>query len=343
MPGTPLTSMTATPTRTAGGDERRPRLAAIDIAKGIAIVAMVAYHFSWDLSYHQLVAADVGRDLGWRLFARSIAGTFIFLVGVNLVMATRSGFRLRHYLRRLAILFAAALLVTGFTYYVFGAEGFVFFGILHLILVASVLALPFLWAPAWVALVAAVFLLAGVHFLAGPVFDGWPFYWLGLSLNPPVTYDYVPIFPWFGVALLGVFAGKLLVANPGLGLWRWQPAGWFWKTLTVFGRWSLVIYLLHQVILFPMVGWVAPLIGPNHTALMRQFMALSETRCAVAGYAAEPCAAFTACVSAELDSDYSFLLDYWRGSLSEEDNQRFGAVESDCLTRYLLPAPDGAI
>ena len=121
--------MTGPQTKTTDGAGHRPRLAAIDIAKGIAIIAMVAYHFSWDLSYRQLIAADVGSDLGWRLFARGIAGAFVFLVGVNLVMAARTGFHPRPYLRRLAILLAAALLVTGFTYYAFGAEGFVFFGI----------------------------------------------------------------------------------------------------------------------------------------------------------------------------------------------------------------------
>ncbi|MCB1501593.1 MAG: DUF1624 domain-containing protein [Bauldia sp.] len=335
--------MTGPQTKTTDGAGHRPRLAAIDIAKGIAIIAMVAYHFSWDLSYRQLIAADVGSDLGWRLFARGIAGAFVFLVGVNLVMAARTGFHPRPYLRRLAILLAAALLVTGFTYYAFGAEGFVFFGILHLILVASVLALPFLWAPAWLALIAAVFFLAGAHFLTSPVFDGWPFYWLGLSPDPPVSYDFVPVFPWFGVALLGVAAGKLLVANPGLGLWRWQPTGWPWKALMALGRWSLIIYLLHQVILFPLVGWIAPLVGPSHNALMRQFVALSETRCAMAGYAAEPCAAFAVCVAQELGQDDGFLLDYWRGGLSEDDNRRFTEVESDCIARHLATVPDGTI
>src|SRR5262245_59589025 len=127
---------------------RRPRFAIIDLIRGIAVVAMIVYHFSWDLLDSKLITADVVDDTGWRAFAHIIAGTFLALVGFNLAIAHRSGIRRGPYFRRLAILAAAAAAVSLGTYW-FMPDAFVFFGILHMITVASVLALPFVRAPAW--------------------------------------------------------------------------------------------------------------------------------------------------------------------------------------------------
>src|SRR5687768_1672935 len=81
-----------------------PRLPLIDAARGAAILAMVVYHFSWDLRFFGFIAADVAGGLGWRVFARLIAGAFLFLVGVSLVLATQGGFDRARYLRRLGII-----------------------------------------------------------------------------------------------------------------------------------------------------------------------------------------------------------------------------------------------
>jgi hypothetical protein len=96
---------------------RARRIAAVDALRGVAIAAMVVYHFSWDLSYFGFVSVNVAADPGWKAFARTIAGTFVTLVGVSLVLATRQGFHLRPYLRRLAVIVGAALLVTIGTWY----------------------------------------------------------------------------------------------------------------------------------------------------------------------------------------------------------------------------------
>ena len=70
--------------------------------RGVAIVAMVVYHTAFDLSARSLIPVDILRDPAWIVFARSIASTFLLLVGVGLVLATRRGLRPKPYLRRLA-------------------------------------------------------------------------------------------------------------------------------------------------------------------------------------------------------------------------------------------------
>ena len=63
---------------------------------------MAVYHFSWDLGHFGFHDMDVAGDLGWRIFARLIAGTFLFLVGASLVLAHGEGVRWRAFWRRVA-------------------------------------------------------------------------------------------------------------------------------------------------------------------------------------------------------------------------------------------------
>ena len=331
------------PATAKAAPERSPRIAVIDVLKGVAIVAMVVYHFAWDLSAYQLIGADVTNELGWRIFARSIATTFLFLVGINLVLATRQGIRPIPYARRLAVILAAALVVSFGTYWL-DARSFVFFGILHLIFVAGILALPFLRAPVWLTVLAAAAFLAGPQILASPVFDSWGWYWLGLSTAPPPTVDYVPVFPWFGVVLAGIAAGRMIAARPDLPLWRWPAPGPLARGLAAAGRWSLAIYLVHQPILIGGLMLVAPLLGPNEAALRRQVSTEFEMSCATVGYDEAACAAYAACIVTELDRHDTILFDAARHELSDADRALWLQYVETCRERTLpTPTLEGAI
>ena len=65
--------------------QRAPRIEAIDLARGIALVAMAVYHFTWDLEFFGYLEPRTTAVGGWKLFARVIASSFLFLVGVSLV------------------------------------------------------------------------------------------------------------------------------------------------------------------------------------------------------------------------------------------------------------------
>ncbi len=211
----------------AASGTRRPTL---DAARGAAVVAMVAYHFSWDLSVFGFIELDVGRD--WRLAAMAIAASFLVISGVALTLSGR--FRIR----RFALLLAAAMLVSLGSWW-FDPRSFIFFGILHCLALSSLLALPFLRAPGWLVGAAAVLVLAGGA-AARPFFNEWHWVWFGLSTEVPLTNDYIPIIPWFGFVLAGMLLGRLPA-----GAWP----GWGPRPLVWLGRWSLMIYLLHQPVL----------------------------------------------------------------------------------------------
>ncbi len=221
------------------------RLLLIDALRGIAIAMMVAFHFCFDLSYFGLADFNFYEDSFWLNARTLILSSFLFLVGVSLVLATRSGLILTRYLRRLGYLLAAALLVSVATWWIF-AERFVFFGVLHFIALASVLGLLFVRAG-WLNLVLGVALILVANRYQSPWFDEPGRRWIGLMTHKPPTEDYVPLLPWFGVVLLGMFAGPTMRRLAR----HWQPRSaappldW----LAFAGRHSLFIYLLHQPLL----------------------------------------------------------------------------------------------
>lgn len=297
---------------------------------------MVVYHLGWDLSAYRLISVDVTVDPVWKAFARAIASTFLALVGINLVLAARNGFRPGPYFRRLAVIVLAAAVVSLGTYW-FMPDAFVFFGILHSIAVASVLALPFLRAPTWVCIVGAAFFLIGPTFLTSDIFNAPEWYWLGLSSIPPVSVDYVPVFPSFGVVLAGIVIGRSILEHRNQPLWAWKANGPIPHFLTVAGRWSLAIYLVHQPILIGIVTVVAPMLGPSQAALADQLTREYDNSCALTGYDEASCAAYSSCILSRLIDEDGLLQAANRHSLTASQVTLWEITVAECRAKTLPP------
>ncbi len=206
---------------------------------------MVVYHFFFDLSHFRLADFDFYQDPFWLHLRTFILGMFLLLVGVSLVLASGRKLDTRRYMRRLALLIASAVLISISTWWMFG-DRFIFFGVLHFIAFASVLGLLFVRAG-WVNLVLGIAVILFANRYQFSWFDtpGWR--WIGLMTHKPLTEDYVPLLPWFGVVLLGLYSGPYLAR-----LARWQQGAGksgFVRLLAFGGRHSLIIYLLHQPVL----------------------------------------------------------------------------------------------
>jgi len=227
----------------------------IDVGRGIALAAMVTYHLAFDLTLLRLAELPVA-SLPWRIYAAGIASTFLFFAGVSLTYAHGDRIRWRPFLIRLAVITLCAAIVSLGTVFTIPAP--IFFGILHAIALFSVLALPFLRAPLWLILGAVPVILVLPAVYADPLFSAPYFYPVGLSPYPPYTFDYEPIFPWFAVTLLGIAVGRL-IAPPQPGASGYRRAGRLLRALAAAGRNSLVIYLVHQPILFAILMLVAML------------------------------------------------------------------------------------
>ncbi len=237
----------------------KSRLEPLDLARGVALVAMAVYHFAWDLEFFGYAPPGMTAVGGWKLFARSIASSFLIIVGISLYLAHARGFHLRPFLRRLALVAGAALAISLVTWFAVPG-GFIFFGILHQIALASLLGLIFLRWPWPLTLVLAAAVIAAPWYARTSVFDAPVWWWVGLSTADPPSNDYVPLFPWFGAVLVGIALARLaseagLVERARIALGSWSAP------LQFIGRNSLVVYLLHQPILIAIV-WLMTLIVP---------------------------------------------------------------------------------
>lgn len=250
---------------------------ALDIARGLAVVAMIVFHLTWDLAHFGYVDHAIPWSAPMRAFSNAIAFAFLFIAGVSLALANDGRMRWPAYWRRFLIIAGAAALVSVGTYFVFPGA-FVFFGILHCIAAASLVALPFLFLPAPAALVAGALFFALPYVFSSPTFNADWLQWLGLGTREPMTQDWRPFFPWVGATLFGVAAARLRA--PTLTTAKRNP-------LTFAGRHSLAIYLLHQPLLFAIFSGLALLTpAPSET---QEFVAACERGCRAHGTSQASC------------------------------------------------------
>jgi uncharacterized membrane protein len=245
---------TATATVASTASEPLTRIRAIDALRGTAICMMIVYHAAFDLNWFHIISADFNHDRFWLSFRDLIVSSFLLLVGVSLVLASRAGISPRRFWLRIALVGACAMLVTVGSYVTF-PKTFITFGILHCIVVSSILGWPLVRFPRAALIVGIVVIVVGVA-IGLPLFDLPSLNWVGLMTHKPATEDYVPLLPWFGVVLVGISIGRWLLERHTRDLRQMSRASPKW--LTWLGRHSLLVYMIHQPI---MVGVLRVLHG----------------------------------------------------------------------------------
>ncbi len=215
----------------------------IDFFRGLAIVLMVIFNYTFALKFFHIYTVG-GGQLFWFLFPRIVAAMFIVIAGVSLAVSYSRNKKIsRHFLRGLKI-FSLGLLITAATY-VFVPKFAILFGILHLIGISIILSLPFLRFRFNSIVFALLVIVIGID-LSTLSLGFSPFFWLVPSFF--YTLDYFPLLPWFGVMLLGLFiGGKLYNNGKRRFVIRKEPNAS--KSLSFLGRHSLIIYIVHMPIL----------------------------------------------------------------------------------------------
>ena len=246
----------------------RSRLWEIDALRTLAIALMIVYHVAWDVDF---LAPAVSIDPftgAWKVLQIVCGSMFIGIVGVSFWVAdSRAAARGLHgmalwrtHVPRAIEVLAAAVLVSVVTFLAFGHDGFVRFGILHLIGVLMLVVLPLVVRlRAWNALLGLGIIALGVLFEPFSDLPGA----LALGFHPGAGVDWYPLVPWAGAALLGVALGSVLYPGGlrGRSL-RWlpstSPAG---ESAGMPGRHSLPIYLVHQPVLIVLAAGVLAAFG----------------------------------------------------------------------------------
>lgn len=232
----------------------------IDVLRGSAIGLMFIYHFCFDLNYFGHVRLDFNHQPFWLGFRALIVSLFLGVVGISLQLAHTRHWRARPFFQRLGLLVGAALLVSLSSYLIY-PNSFIFFGILHFIAVASLLGLLFLKLY-YLNLILGVLVISIGLTVSQPFFDQPALQWFGLVTHKPITEDYVPLLPWFGVVLIGMFLGRWAVTQQPIPAWlQWQNEHFVSRTLAFGGKHGLLIYLLHQPILLGLLYLITRLVN----------------------------------------------------------------------------------
>jgi uncharacterized membrane protein len=216
----------------------------IDAIRGLTIILMIFFHFSFDLFNFGILKIDIIHEPFWYALPRLIVFLFLFAVGMSLTLAHQDKIHWAVFWKRFFKISFFALLISVVTYILF-PENWIFFGTLHAIAFISVMSLPFLKKPH------TSLALALLLFIPSIFFDKnipW------LSMAHP-SWDYIAPFPWLGASLLGIFA-----AHKGMHLWN-IPNNKFVRFLNYLGRHSLMIYLIHQPLLFGTVYLFSKYVG----------------------------------------------------------------------------------
>ena len=220
------------------------RYPVIDCIRGFAIIAMIAYHFGFDLNMQGYILLDINHNSNWQVARSLILGTFLFVAGFSMALATNQNIKRR--LIRLVRIAACAVLVSIGSYFMF-PDSWIFFGVLHFVLVGTIICWLVMPYQKLLLILAMSLLTVGILYQS-PIFNSPFLQWLGMMTYKPITEDYVPVLPWLGLMLIGARMGQLALTKSKLWLFDYKlssillPVQWL-------GQHSLIVYMLHQPIL----------------------------------------------------------------------------------------------
>lgn len=233
------------------------RYVLLDFIRGTALINMIIYHLIWD------VVHLFGVKIGWYtgaagyVWQQLICCTFIFLSGFCWDMGRKK-------LKRGIVTLAASFLITAITA-AFMPENIILFGVLTLIGSAAIIMIPLEKAlvrvnpyaglgASWVLFVLTRYIARGGISLGDfellTVPDSW--YsglfsaYLGFPPESFVSQDYFPVIPWMLLYVSGYFLFRIA-----------RDRGWMHpltcsisRPVEWCGRNSLIIYMLHQPIIY---------------------------------------------------------------------------------------------
>ena len=232
------------------------RLELIDALRGFTLLNMLIFHLLYDLTALFGVPMDWFWQTPGRLWQKLIAGSFIFLSGFSIRFSRSS-------LRKGLMLLGCGMLLSLVTWLVMPSQ-LIRFGVLHFLGAAALL-----WIvvrPAAERISPPVLLIAGLllYLITLPTQSGYwgigdwrvalpQFLYAGKWLFPlgfpgPGFYsaDYFPLLPWFFLFLAGTAANRIALGSERIQRALRRPL----PLLSPLGRHTLIVYLLHQPILY---------------------------------------------------------------------------------------------
>lgn len=245
----------------------------LDFLRGVAIIMMMFMHFSYDIRY----------EFGFDTFDYLTSGWFWEFVHpvIIVLFVSLSGicctFSHNNFIRGIK-LFSVALAFTGVTFFVtyfMHIDCLIIFNVLHMLSISTLVyaLISFIEKKANIKKeqMTLFLILVGVYIIIlnnrlyyyNDVTSNMLFYPLGISIKgEPMVADYMPLIPWLGVFLVGSGAGRMLYGNKKT-LFPNTPkvVHKIISPLTFLGRHSLLVYIIHQPIMYGILYLIMLAIG----------------------------------------------------------------------------------
>lgn len=244
--------------QTVQTEQGNQRYAFIDSIRGITLLSMICYHGVWDLVYLYGLKWNWYKSPAAYVWQQSICWTFIFLSGFCWPLGKRP-------VKRGLLVLCGSALVTAVTCLIM-PESRVVFGVLSLIGSCMLLMIPLdqllkkIPPEAGILFSLFLFLLTrninrgflgfeafNLLKLPGEWYRGMLATYLGFTASDFFSTDYFSLFPWMFLFVSGYFLCHIFRKRKlfSISLFRWN-----FVPLSVPGRYSFWIYLLHQPVLY---------------------------------------------------------------------------------------------
>ncbi len=216
---------------------------------------MIAYHAAWDADLLHVAGFNLESPF-WVVFGQIVRLGFISLIGFSLFLSHRKNpsysLFLARQAKRAVKLFGVALIIS-LASWIFMPGSFIRFGILHFISFGIVVGALILPSASLTVIVLVASIALGIVFSKLTVSLSFliPF---GLSPADFSSIDYFPLFPWISVICAGLLLARWFDRLSWLKNPKKLPRI---HSLEFLGRHSLLIYVLHQPVLFGLLRILA--------------------------------------------------------------------------------------
>jgi len=217
-------------------EEKNNRIWEVDFLRGTAIILMVLFHLLYDLN--EFYGYKINYQEGYiNLIGKSSALLFI---SISALSCSLSSSNFKRGLKILLLAFAITLIT-----YIYDANTYINFGILHLIGTSILFYKFFKPFNAHLLLIMGTIIIIIGGFFSKTTIPTNFFFPFGLTNSSYTSLDYYPLFPYFGVFLYGMAFVKIFYPHKK-SLLNFNLAN---NLISYLGQHSLAIYLIHQPIL----------------------------------------------------------------------------------------------